>query len=190
MTGKFWHFETDVYGLRIGLYLGPLSECTPERLTRWLRKAWPDLPSDGHVELPPADGTVYADSLRIEAEDGTVYRIVRIPRFRRTSPADEAFDVATLAHESLHVAATALRDVGVPFDGNAEAHAYLTELVFRRFLEILYDKGEGQCTAKKDHGSSGRRSAPGTSEGKRSANGAACRRDDAAARTEDTRTGR
>lgn len=137
MAPRFWHFDTDVYGLWIGLALGPLERTGADWLTRRLQEAWPDLAKDGRVELDdPAPGT-YADMVRIQTEEGYVIRVVRLPRFDFASP----FDHGVLAHEVVHLVCGALRDLGVPHSEHEEEHAYLVELVHRRFLELLRGKG-------------------------------------------------
>lgn len=129
---RFFHFDTDVYERRIGLAVGPLKEMGAAWLTERLQEAWPDLDKEGRVELDDADETVLADAVRIQAEDGKVVRIVRIPGFDG-SPHDHG----VLAHETFHLACGALQDIGVPHDDHEEAHAYFFEFVYRRFLEFL-----------------------------------------------------
>lgn len=129
---RFFHFDTDVYGQRVGLAVGPLKGMGATWLTERIREAWPDLDKDGHVELADPDETVLADALRIQAEAGKVIRIVRIPGFDG-SP----YDYSVLAHEAFHLACGMLQDLGVPHDDHEEAHAYLFEYVYRRFLEFL-----------------------------------------------------
>jgi hypothetical protein len=133
---RFFHFDTDVYERRIGLAVGPLKEMGAAWLTERIRKAWPDLDQEGRVELDDGDGTVFADALRIQTEDGIVIRIVRIPRFDPGSPRD----YAVLAHETFHLVCGALKDLGVPHDDGEEAHAYLFEHVYRRFLKFLFGR--------------------------------------------------
>lgn len=129
---KFFHFNTDVYERRIGLAVGPLKEMGAAWLTERIQEAWPDLDKEGRVELDDVDETVLADALRIQTEDGKVIRIVRIPGFDG-SP----YDHSVLAHEVFHLVCGALKDIGVPHDDQEEAHAYLFEFVYRRFLEFL-----------------------------------------------------
>lgn len=131
----FFHFDTDVYGRRIGLAVGPLKEMGAAWLTERLQEAWPDLDREARVELDDADETVLADAVRIQTEDGKVIRIVRIPGFDG-SP----YDHGVLAHETFHLACGVLKDLGVPHDDNEEAHAYFFEFVYRRFLELLRGK--------------------------------------------------
>lgn len=133
---EFFHFDTDVYERRIGLAVGPLKELNAAWLTERIREAWPDIDQEGHVELDDADKTVFADALRIQTEDGFMIQIVRIPRFDPGSPHDHA----VLAHETFHLVCGALKDLGVPHDDSEEAHAYLFEHVYRRFLEFLYGR--------------------------------------------------
>lgn len=128
----FFHFDTDVYERRIGLAVGPLKEMGAAWLTERIQEAWPDLDKEGRVELNDADETVLADTVRIQAEDGNVIQIVRIPGFDG-SPHDHG----VLAHETFHLACGVLRDLGVPHDDREEAHAYFFEFVYRRFLEFL-----------------------------------------------------
>ena len=132
---RFFHFDTDVYERRIGLAVGPLKEMGAAWLTKRLQEAWPDLDKEGRVELDDADETVLADAVRIQAENGKVVRIVRIPGFDG-SPHDHGI----LAHETFHLACGVLKDLGVPHDDNEEAHAYFFEFVYRRFLELLRGK--------------------------------------------------
>lgn len=135
---KFWHFDTDVYGLHIGLILGPLEKCTNEWLTRKMRQAWPDrLEEDGHVELSPRDETAYADHIVITAGDGSTYRFVRIPQFFPRGKS-AAKDHAVLVHETHHLVTDALRYLGVEGGEHDEAGAYLEEFVYEKFLNILY----------------------------------------------------
>ena len=138
---KFWHFDTDVYGLHIGLILGPLEKCTEEWLTRKMRQAWPDrLEEDGRVELGPHDETAYADHIVITGTDGEMFRFVRIPQFYpRGKSAME--DHAVLAHETYHLVNSALLHLGVERGDHDEAAAYLLELVYGKFLGFLY----GMC---------------------------------------------
>ena len=132
---RFFHFDTDVYERRIGLAVGPLKEMGAAWLTERLQEAWPDLDKEGRVELDDVDETVLADAVRIQTEDGKVIRIVRIPGFDG-SPHDHG----VLAHEAFHLVCGALKDLGVPHDDQEEAHAYLFEYVYRRFLEFLYGR--------------------------------------------------
>lgn len=134
---RFFHFDTDVYERRIGLAVGPLKEMGAAWLTEQLRKAWPDLDQEGHVELDDTDATVFADALRIQTENGGVIRIVRIPRFDPGSQCDHA----VLAHETFHLVCGTLKDLGIPHDDHEEAHAYLFEYVYRVFLDFLYGRG-------------------------------------------------
>lgn len=136
----FFHFNTDVYERRIGLAVGPLKEMGAAWLTERIQEAWPDLDKEGHVELDDVDETVLADALRIQTEDGKVIRIVRIPGFDG-SP----YDHSVLAHEAFHLVCGALKDLGIPHDDQEEAHAYLFEFVYRRFLEVL-SRREGHET--------------------------------------------
>lgn len=136
---KFFHFNTDVYERRIGLAVGPLKEMGAAWLTERIQEAWPDLDKEGHVELDDVDETVLADALRIQMEDGKVIRIVRIPWFDG-SPSNHG----VLAHETFHIVCGALKDLGVPHDDHEEAHAYLFEFVYRRFLEFLCGKGSAK----------------------------------------------
>ena len=136
---EFFHFDTDVYDRRIGLAVGPLKELNAAWLTERIRKAWPDLDQEGHVELDDTDETVFADAIRIQTEDGIVIRIVRIPRFDPGSPPD----YAVLAHETFHLVCGTLKDLGVPHDDNEEAHAYLFEYIYRVFLEFLFGRDHG-----------------------------------------------
>lgn len=129
---EFFHFDTDVYERRIGLAVGPLKEMGAAWLTERLQEAWPDLDKEGRVELDDVDETALADAVRIQADDGKVVRIVRIPGFDG-SP----YDHGVLAHETFHLACGALQDIGVPHDDREEAHAYFFEIVYRRFLEFL-----------------------------------------------------
>ena len=133
---EFFHFDTDVYERRIGLAVGPLKEMGAAWLTERLQETWPDLDKEGRVELDDADETVLADAVRIQAEDGKVVRIVRIPGFDG-SPHDHG----VLAHETFHLVCGTLKDLGVPHDDGEEAHAYLFEYVYRRFLEFLSGRG-------------------------------------------------
>lgn len=132
---RFFHFDTDVYERRIGLAVGPLKEMGAAWLTERLQEAWPDLDKEGRVELDDVDETVLADVVRIQAENGKVIRIVRIPGFDG-SP----YDHGILAHETFHLVCGVLKDLGVPHDDNEEAHAYFFEFVYRRFLELLRGK--------------------------------------------------
>ena len=136
---RFFHFNTDVYERRIGLAVGPLKEMGAAWLTERIQEAWPDLDKEGHVELDDVDETVLADALRIQTENGKVIRIVRLPGFDG-SP----YDHSVLAHEVFHLVCGALKDLGVPHDDNEEAHAYLFEYVYRRFLEFLYGRGSAK----------------------------------------------
>lgn len=129
---KFFHFDTDVYGQRVGLAVGPLKEMGAAWLTERLQEAWPELDKEGRVELDDVDETVLADFVRIQTENGEVIWIVRIPGFDG-SP----YDYSVLAHETFHLVCRALKDLGVPHDDHEEAHAYLFEYVYRRFLEFL-----------------------------------------------------
>ena len=128
-----------MYDRRIGLAVGPLKELNAAWLTERIRKAWPDLDQEGHVELDDTDETVFADAIRIQTEDGIVIRIVRIPRFDPGSPPD----YAVLAHETFHLVCGTLKDLGVPHDDNEEAHAYLFEYIYRVFLEFLFGRDHG-----------------------------------------------
>lgn len=128
----FFHFNTDVYERRIGLAVGPLKEMGAAWLTERIHEAWPDLDKEGRVELDDTDETVLADALRIQTEDGKVIRVVRIPWFDGSPSV-----LGVLAHETFHLVCGALKDLGVPHDDNEEAHAYLFEYVYRRFLEFL-----------------------------------------------------
>jgi hypothetical protein len=135
---KFWHFDTDVYGLHIGLILGPLEKCTEEWLTLRMRKAWPKvLPDEGQVELGANDEWVYADHIVITASNNTNFRFVRIPQFFPRGKS-AAHDHAVLAHETHHLVATALRYLGVENGEHEEAAAYLEEYIYERFLTFLY----------------------------------------------------
>ena len=136
----FFHFDTDVYERRIGLAVGPLKEMGAAWLTERLQEAWPDLDKEGRVELDDVDETVLADTVRIQAGDGKVIRIVRIPGFDG-SPHDHG----VLAHEVFHLACGVLKDLGVPHDDQEEAHAYFFEFVYRRFLGFL-SRREGHET--------------------------------------------
>lgn len=133
---RFFHFDTDVYERRIGLAVGPLKEMGAAWLTERLQEAWPDLDKEGRVELDDVDETVLADAVRIQADDGKVVRIVRVPGFDG-SPHDHG----VLAHETFHLVCGALKDLGVSHDDREEAHAYLFEYVYRRFLEFLFGRG-------------------------------------------------
>ena len=133
---EFFHFDTDVYERCIGLAVGPLKEMGAAWLTERLQEAWPDLDKEGRVELDDVDETVLADAVRIQTDNGRVIRIVRIPRFDPGSPRD----YAVLAHETFHLVCGALKDLGVPHDDGEEAHAYLFEHVYRRFLEFLFGR--------------------------------------------------
>lgn len=190
MAVRFWHFDTDVYNLHVGLVLGPLAECTSAWLSERMREAWPTLAPDGSVELAgnASDGTVYADHLVVMADDGTTYRFVRIPRFR-TRGREAPFDHAVLAHETFHLVNCALGYLGIPHDERDEAYAYLIEHVYRRFLELLYGQGEERCTRKSTRKNCAPER-PAEPEARPSANGAGCRRGDAATREGDTSTGR
>ena len=135
---KFWHFDTDVYGLHIGLILGPLEKCTEKWLTEKMRKAWPKvLPDEGEVELGKPDEWCYADHIVITASNNTQFRFVRIPQFYprgKSAP----HDLAVLVHETHHLVATALKYLGVESGEHEEAAAYLEEYVFEKFMTILY----------------------------------------------------
>lgn len=147
MNRKFWHFDTDVYKMHVGLYLGEPAKCDPKWLQGRIKAAWPGIaPSDdeGALDLPAADEGVYADCLTVHVPSGHVVRIVRIPQFRiRGARGDIAYDHAALAHETLHLAASALAWYGVKErEGESEALAYLFETVYARFLDILYKQEE------------------------------------------------
>lgn len=140
MNGRFWHFDTDVYGMHVGLYLGELAKCDPGWMQRRIMAAWPEIapsPDEGRLDFPEADEGVYADCLTVRVPSGHVVRIVRIPQFRK----NVARDHAVLAHETLHLAASALAWYGVKEpEGESEALAYLFEAVYGRFLDILYKR--------------------------------------------------
>lgn len=140
MNRKFWHFDTDVYKMHVGLYLGELAKCDPKWLQGRIKAAWPEIapsPDEGELDFPKADEGVYADSLTVHVPSGHVVRIVRIPQFRK----NVASDHAVLAHETLHLAASALAWYGVKEpEGESEALAYLFEAVYGRFLDILYKR--------------------------------------------------
>lgn len=152
MNRKFWHFDTDVYKMHVGLYLGELAKCDPKWLQGRIKAAWPGIaPSDDEcaLDLPAADEGVYADSLTVHVPSGHVVRIVRIPQFRK----NVASDHAVLAHETLHLAASALAWYGVKEpEGESEALAYLFETVYARFLDILYKANYKEDTDDKRTG--------------------------------------
>ena len=135
---KFWHFDTDVYGLHIGLILGPLEKCTEKWLTEKMRKAWPKvLPAEGEVELGKSDEWCYADHIVITASNNATFRFVRIPRFC-PSGKHAPHDLAVLVHETYHLVNSALQHLGVERGDHDEAAAYLLELVYGKFVTILY----------------------------------------------------
>lgn len=145
MSPSFWHFDTDVYHMHVGLYLGELAKCDPGWMQRRIKAAWPDIaPSDdeGQLDFPVPDEGVYADSLTVHVPSGHAIRIVRIPQFRISGTLGQvAHDHAVLAHETLHLAASALAWYGVKEpEGESEALAYLFEAVYGRFLDILYKR--------------------------------------------------
>ena len=82
----------------------------------------------------------------LDALDANVpKKCLRVGTSAKKAGAPEFFHFDTDVYDRrIGLAVGPLKDLGVPHDDNEEAHAYLFEFVYRRFLEFLCGRGSAK----------------------------------------------